>query len=406
MKKFVVESDEESDSDKEVEKLGMPTQTWMSSVPTPFWLSSVPTLARKKHVLKLKRVWRVPKPTRVRRLIPDTGVTPDTSTAAAAVEPPARREKGKMRRLPLVPNAEMDEGLQDGKDSALPAATESPAGRPTRKKRAPGWMKNMLFFTLVCVVGQMVQANEMRGKYVATEGAVVICDVSTKRAEQVFKLATAWVDYMARVFDKAIMGNFPMEVTPFLEGPVRDLAEIKEKAERRRQEFRELERALKGRSAGCSTEVASVLNSLFGTATTKDLESVHSRLESFDKKGLEVVHLLQEQATLLNVTMGHLAEHESEISALMVAAGQMRREQAQLRKVFNDSWTHLARELLFLQKVTRYVEKANRALYWTADVLHGWQTGFADAAIGRLSPLLCPPNVLAKSLNSVRQALP
>ncbi|KAK4014057.1 hypothetical protein OUZ56_026603 [Daphnia magna] len=79
---------------------------------------------------------------------------------------------------------------------------------------------------------------------------------------------------------------------------------------------------------------------------------VHARFESFDKKGLEVVHFLQEQVTLLNVTMGHLAEHESEISALMVAAGQMRREKAQLRKVFNDSWTHLAKELLFLQKVT------------------------------------------------------
>ncbi|KZR96371.1 Uncharacterized protein APZ42_009324, partial [Daphnia magna] len=177
-----------------------------------------------------------------------------------------------------------------------------------------------------------------------------------------------------------------------------------------KQEFRELERALKGdgtrQKRGLFDGGGQLLNWLFGTATTKDLESVHSRLESFDKKGLEVVHLLQEQATLLNVTMGHLAEHEAEISALMAVAGHMRREQAQLRKVFNDSWTHLARELLFLQKVTRSVEKANRALDWTADVLHGWQTGLADAAIGRLSPLLCPPNVLAKALNSVRQALP
>ncbi|KAK4009451.1 hypothetical protein OUZ56_018573 [Daphnia magna] len=86
-----------------------------------------------------------------------------------------------------------------------------------------------------------------------------------------------------------------------------------------------------------------------------------------------------------------MAEHESEISALMALAGQMRREQVQLRKVFN---------------VTRSVEKANRVLDWTADVLHGWQTGLADAAIRRLSPLLCPPNVLAKVLNSVRQAFP
>ncbi|KAK4021518.1 hypothetical protein OUZ56_003433 [Daphnia magna] len=74
----------------------------------------------------------------------------------------------------------------------------------------------------------------------------------------------------------------------------------------------------------------------------------------------------------------------------MAAAGQMRREQAQLRKVFNESWTHLARELLFLEKVTMSVKKANRALDWTADVLHGWQTGFADPAIGRRSTSLVP----------------
>ncbi|KZR97002.1 Uncharacterized protein APZ42_008348 [Daphnia magna] len=131
----------------------------------------------------------------------DTGVTTDASTAATAVEPPARREKGRMRRRPLEPIAEMDKGLQDGKDSAVPAATESPAGRPNRKKRTPSWMKNMLFFTLVWVVGQMVQAEEIRGKYVATEGAVFHPE-----------------ENMARAFDKAITGNFPMEVTPFLEG--------------------------------------------------------------------------------------------------------------------------------------------------------------------------------------------
>ncbi|KZR96149.1 Uncharacterized protein APZ42_009679, partial [Daphnia magna] len=184
----------------------------------------------------------------------------------------------------------------------------------------------------------------MRGKYVLTEGAVF------RPAEQVIKLVIAWVDDMARAFDKAIPGNFPMEVTPNLEGPARDLAEIKARAECRRQEFRELERALKGDGTRRKRRLfeggGQLLNWLFGSAKIpKDLESVHSRLESFAKNGLKVVHLLQEQTTLLNVTMGHLAEPESKISALMAAANQMLREQAQLRKVFNDSWTHLAREL-------------------------------------------------------------
>ncbi|KAK4021533.1 hypothetical protein OUZ56_003448 [Daphnia magna] len=190
---------------------------------------------------------------------------------------------------------------------------------------------------------------------------------------------------MARAFDKAITGNFLMEVTPFLEGPARDLEEIKAKAECRRQEFQELKRALKGdgtrRKRGFLNEGGQLLNWLFGTATTKNLESVYSRIESFNKKGLEVVHLLQEQVTLLNATMGHLVEHESEIRALMAVPGQ---------------------------SVTLPTEgnETNRVLDWTAYVLHGWLTGLADAAIGRLSLLLRPPNVLAQALDSVRQALP
>lgn len=100
----------------------------------------------------------------------------------------------------------------------------------------------------------------MRGMFVATEGAmvypeatlalgesewVVFYDVPTKRAEQVMKLEIAWVDDMSRTFEKAITGNFPIEVKPFFVGPALDLAEIKTRAERRRQEFWEWERALK-----------------------------------------------------------------------------------------------------------------------------------------------------------------
>ncbi|KAK4024952.1 hypothetical protein OUZ56_010447 [Daphnia magna] len=155
-------------------------------------------------------------------------MTPDTNTAEATVGPAARKTS--------------DVGIAGG-----PSDQEETGSRVDEEYAV---------LTLVCVVAQIVQANEMRGMFVATEGAmvypeatlalgesewVVIYDVPTKRAEQ-----------------------------------------------------------------------------------TKDLESVHSVLESFDKKGLEVVHLLQEQSTLLNVTMGHLAERESENSGLMAAAGQMR----------------------------------------------------------------------------------
>ncbi|KAI9557178.1 pol polyprotein [Daphnia sinensis] len=49
---------------------------------------------------------------------------------------------------------------------------ESDSEEESENKRAPGWMKNMMFFTLVCVVGQLVQGNEMKGKFVVTEGAV------------------------------------------------------------------------------------------------------------------------------------------------------------------------------------------------------------------------------------------
>ncbi|KZS03159.1 Uncharacterized protein APZ42_034182 [Daphnia magna] len=108
-----------------------------------------------------------------------------------------------------------------------------------------------------------------------------------------------------------------------------------------------------------------LLNWLFGTATTKDLESKQSRIES----------QRQERSGGGTPSPGAGDPVKCDHGAPSGA------------------------------KVTRSVEKANRVRDWKADVLHGCQTGLADAAIGRLSPLLCPPNVLAKAPNSVRQAL-
>ncbi|KAK4014052.1 hypothetical protein OUZ56_026598 [Daphnia magna] len=141
MKKFVVESDEESDSDEEVEKLEhADTDLDVKRTDTDLDVEhadadsgvkradngSEEALAETEEGMACAETDTGETPEA------DTGVTSDTSTAAAAVEPPARREKGRMRRRSLKPIAEMDEGLQYGKDSAVPAATESPAGRPTR----------------------------------------------------------------------------------------------------------------------------------------------------------------------------------------------------------------------------------------------------------------------------------
>ncbi|KAK4006722.1 hypothetical protein OUZ56_011880 [Daphnia magna] len=100
--------------------------------------------------------------------------------------------------------------------------------------------------------------------------------------------------------------------------------------------------------------------------------------------------------------MGHLVENETKKHALIAAVGQMQLKQAQLRKIFNDQLDspcpRLARELRFLQKVTWSLKKTNRVLDRMVDILHGWKTGLADAARGRLSSLLCPPNVMAQVL--------
>ncbi|KAK4024745.1 hypothetical protein OUZ56_010165 [Daphnia magna] len=163
----------------------------------------------------------------------------------------------------------MDKGLQDGKDSSVPEAAESPAGH---RPKETGTRLDEEYAVLH--VGKMAQGNEMRGKYVPTEGAV---------------RHVTW------------------------------------RKSRQGQEFRELERVLKGDGTrwkrGLFDGGGQLINWLFETASTKDLDSVHSRLESFNKKGLEVVHILQKQVTLLNVTMGHMSEHQSEISALVAVTG-------------------------------------------------------------------------------------
>ncbi|KZS06492.1 Uncharacterized protein APZ42_030038 [Daphnia magna] len=187
MKKFVVEADEDSDSDEEVEKLeNLDIDLDVERTDTDLNVecadadSGVARAATGSDEARAETEEGKACAETDTGETPEanTGVPPDTSTASAAVEPPARREKGRISDWPLELVAEMDEGLQDGKVSAVLSATKSPVGRPTRKKRAPGRMKNMLFFTLVCVVGQMVQANEMRGNSPGTE-EVTLFIVST-----------------------------------------------------------------------------------------------------------------------------------------------------------------------------------------------------------------------------------
>ncbi|KZS15300.1 Uncharacterized protein APZ42_019164 [Daphnia magna] len=127
MKKFDVESDEESDSDEEDEKLEhADSDLDVERADTDSNVARADTGLEEARAETEEGMACVETDTGETPEA-DTGVTTDTSTAAAAVEPPARREKGRMRRRPLEPIAEMDEGLQDGKDSVVSAATESSA---------------------------------------------------------------------------------------------------------------------------------------------------------------------------------------------------------------------------------------------------------------------------------------
>ncbi|KAK4024746.1 hypothetical protein OUZ56_010166 [Daphnia magna] len=75
----------------------MPTPTWMSTLVTRAYSG----VARVDTGLEEARAETEEGDTHEA----DTGVTPNTNTAAAAVEPPARREKGRMRRRSLEPIA-------------------------------------------------------------------------------------------------------------------------------------------------------------------------------------------------------------------------------------------------------------------------------------------------------------
>ena len=171
---------------------------------------------------------------------------------------------------------------------------------------------------------------------------IVVYDVPVKRAEQVVKRIYTWTEGMGQLFERAGGEKFPMQVKPFLDGPAKELMEIRATTERRRREFRELETALKGEKAlrrrrGLFDAGGQLLGWLFGTATTTELEEIHSRLEKTESKGVEMVHLMKEQATLLNVTVRHLVEHETAINDLIAAVGAVHKEQQQLLREFENS---------------------------------------------------------------------
>ncbi|KZR95905.1 Uncharacterized protein APZ42_010046, partial [Daphnia magna] len=114
MKKFVVESDEESDSDEEDKRLEhADTDLDVELADTNSGVARADTGSEEARAETEEGI-ACAETNMGETPEVDTGVSPDASTAATAVEPPARREKGRMRRRPLEPIAEMDEGLQDG----------------------------------------------------------------------------------------------------------------------------------------------------------------------------------------------------------------------------------------------------------------------------------------------------
>ncbi|KAK4021270.1 hypothetical protein OUZ56_003189 [Daphnia magna] len=96
--KFVVESDKESDSDEEVKMLEhADTDLDVEHADT----GSEEARAESEEGMACAKTDTGETPEA------EAGVTPDTSTAAAAVEPPTRRGKGRMKCRPLELIAEM-----------------------------------------------------------------------------------------------------------------------------------------------------------------------------------------------------------------------------------------------------------------------------------------------------------
>lgn len=148
-----------------------------------------------------------------------------------------------------------------------------------------------------------------------------------------------------------------------------------------------------------------VLNLLFGTLDSDDLENIHAKIESIDNKTEGVIHIMNQQISYINESLYVGQTNARNIMALRVSLSTLN------SKIFT-----LEEQLLGIQKNSNFLtllvfdlSSMFRSLEFALDAIRDdisrFQTALATTANHKLSPYFVSPSSLFKLLQTIQPTL-
>ena len=142
--------------------------------------------------------------------------------------------------------------------------------------------------------------------------------------------------------------------------------------------------------------VGSTMQWLFGIATTEDITELNHKLTASNTKTDQVLHLVTEQATLVNESLWETKRTAETLQHVVKELDQL--EKRMLHKQNNDHGrTH---------QCEQYLDRLHAAVAWYEEYVDTLGISMTSLSQGRVSPLLFPPDNLRHVLDAIQRSLP
>jgi hypothetical protein len=149
-----------------------------------------------------------------------------------------------------------------------------------------------------------------------------------------------------------------------------------------------------------------VLKWLFGTVTNEDLERISGRVDQMATHSEQMIHLLREQASIVNITARNVEKNKESIDVLTQIARNLTGEVQALKiQLENTSWS-LWRSLVSMSLVQISIRRLTMATLRLQNEISQLNHVLEAAARNRLSPYLVQPDYLFQILQNISLELP
>ncbi|KZR99932.1 Uncharacterized protein APZ42_004003, partial [Daphnia magna] len=149
-----------------------------------------------------------------------------------------------------------------------------------------------------------------------------------------------------------------------------------------------------------------VLKWLFGVSTQADLTELSTQVAGLTRRDLEIVHLLDKQATVVNESLWEIRMNTLIIQDLQAQTEALK---TVTQEILNTMQQHEVAVWSYLQYLTHLdtaFDSISNVLLWLHQLADAFDVGLALFASGHLAPQIFPPAELAAVLEAMNAKLP